>query len=80
MLRFSLADPCGYVRSEHLGKATGSHFNLPGHSLADITITVIEQSIRNNSRYRKEREEFYINLKAQKLCTIYCINKQYELN
>ena len=64
MLRFSLADPCGYVRSEHLGKATGSHFNLPGHSSADTTITVIQQSKKNNSRYRKEREQFYINLKG----------------
>ena len=49
MLRFRLADHCGYARTENLDKATGSNFNLPGHSLADINITVIEQSKRNNS-------------------------------
>ena len=61
MLRFCLADHCGYVRAEHFDKVTGSHINLPGHSLADITITVIKQSKSNNSLYRRERKQFYLN-------------------
>ena len=61
MLKFRLADHCGYVRNQTLDKATGEHFSLPGHILSDLTITVIEQSKRNNNLYRKEREEYHIN-------------------
>ena len=61
MLKFRLADHCGYVRNQNLDKATGEHFSLPGHSLSDLSITVIEQSKRNNNLYRKEREEYHIN-------------------
>ena len=67
MVRFRLADHCGYVRTKHLEKATGSVFNLPGLSLADFTITVIELSKRSNSLYRKEREQFHI----KRLNTLY---------
>ena len=61
MLKFRLADHCGYVRNQTLDQATGEHFSLPGHSLSDLSITVIEQSKRNNNLYRKEREEYHIN-------------------
>ena len=61
MLKFCLADTCGYVRNQTLDKATGEHFSLPGHSLSDLSITVIEQSKRNNNLYKKERGEYYIN-------------------
>ena len=61
MLKFCLAGHCDYVRNQTLDKATGEHFSLPGHSLSDFTITVIEQSKRNNNLYRKEREEYHIN-------------------
>ena len=59
--KISFADHCGYVRNQTLDKATGEHFSLPGHSVSDLTITVIEQSKRNNNLYRKEREEYNIN-------------------
>ena len=49
MLKFCLADHCGYVRNQTLDKATGEHFSLPGHSLSDLSITVIEQSKINNN-------------------------------
>ena len=39
---------------------TGLHFNLPGHSLANLTITVLEQAKRNSEEYRKEREKYFI--------------------
>ena len=61
MVKLCLADHCGYVRNQTLDKATGEHFSLPRHSLSDLSITVIEQSKRNNNLYRKEREEYYIN-------------------
>ena len=61
MLKYRLADHCGYIRNKRLDQATGYHFNQPGHSLADLTVTVLEQSKRNNPQYRKQREEYHIN-------------------
>ena len=61
LLKFRVEEHCGYVRNQHLDKATGLHFNLPGHTLADLTVTVLEQSKRNNDPYRKQREEYHIN-------------------
>ena len=61
MLKFSLADHCGYVRNQTLDKATGEHLSLPGHSLSDLSITFIEQNKRNNIFHKKEREEYHIN-------------------
>ena len=54
----------GYVRGNKLSKATGNHFNLPGHShsLSDMHITALEQIHNNDPMYRKIREKMYINL------------------
>lgn len=60
MLKFRLADHRGYVTNKVTHKATGAHFNLPGHSLADLKITVIEQIKKNSDEYRKERESYFI--------------------
>ena len=40
LLKSRVAEHCGYVRNQHLDKVTGLYFNLPGHSLADLTVTV----------------------------------------
>ena len=40
MLKYRITDHCGCVRNGRLGKATGANFNLPGHSLADIKVSV----------------------------------------
>ena len=61
MLKFHLADHCGYVRNQTLDKATGEHFSLPGHSLPDLSITVIEEGKRNHNLYRKLRGNYHIN-------------------
>ena len=61
MLRYRLTDHCGYVRNKKLDKATGAHFNFPGHSLVDLSITVLEQSKKINHQYRREREKYHIN-------------------
>ena len=42
----------GYVTAKMENKATGKHFNKPGHSVNDMTVTVIEK-IFNNDRGRK---------------------------
>ena len=60
MLKTGLAEHCGYVRSQKLDAHTGSHFNSPGHSIADLRITIVEQNKQNNHPYRKQREEYHI--------------------
>ena len=60
ILKFRLADHRGYVVNQATSQASGLHFNLPGHSLADLSITAIEQVKKNDIIYRKEREELYI--------------------
>ena len=73
MLKFRLADHRGYVTNRVTSQATGEHFNLPGHSLADLSITILEQTNRKSSEYRKERESYFI----RKFDTYYHgINKQ----
>ena len=73
MPKFRLADHRGYVTNNVTSQATGEHFNLPGHSLADLRVTVIEQTARRSNEYRKEREHYHI----QKFNTFHRgINKQ----
>ena len=41
-------------------KATGHHFNLPGHTLSHMKFTILEQVKVNSDNYRKERERYFI--------------------
>ena len=50
----------GYVKNGHIDQATGAHFNMPGHNVTNLKISVIEQVKFNSDLYRKEREEFFI--------------------
>ena len=61
-LKFRLDNHRGCIVNKHLSEATGEHFNLPGHSLADVSVTAIEKVKENNTLYRKEREEYFIRL------------------
>ena len=40
---------------------TGDLFNLPGHSMANVKITILEQVKKPDIMYRKEREKYFIN-------------------
>lgn len=60
MLSYRLADHRGYVSRAETDKATGAHFTMPGHSLADLRITVIEHLKGRSREYRKEREHYFI--------------------
>ena len=60
ILKFRLADHRGYINNQVVSKATGAHFNLPGHSLAHLKITILEQVKFNNEEYRREREKSII--------------------
>ena len=59
ILKFRLADHRGYVNSGD-DTATGEHFNLPGHSLSDLSITILEQVMKKDDLYRKKREKYFI--------------------
>ena len=52
----------GYVKNKIISQPTGEHFNLPGHSLSDMTITVIEKVKKQETNYIKERESYFIRL------------------
>ena len=56
-----LADHRGYVNNKVLSQPIGEHFNLPGHCLADLKTTILEQVKHNNDIYRIEREKYMIN-------------------
>jgi hypothetical protein len=48
------------MSSKDTSKATGAHFNKPSHSLANLTVTVLEQVKFKDESYRKEREKYFI--------------------
>ena len=50
----------GYVANQHLAKATGHHFNLPGHSIADMEVTILEKIFSLDAQFRKAREKIHI--------------------
>ena len=52
MLKFRLADHRGYVTNRVTSQATAEHFNLPDHSLAYLSITILEQTNRKSSEYK----------------------------
>ena len=58
-LQDRIAEHRGYIVNQHRAKATGEHFNLPGHQLSDMRVTVLEK-IKNNTLYRKQREQMWI--------------------
>ena len=49
-----------YVKSCNISKTTGEHFNQPGHSISNISVTVLEKVKMKNIFYRKERESYLI--------------------
>ena len=59
-LKFRLSDHRGYITNQVVSKATGAHFNLPGHSLADLTVRILEQTKSQDEDYRLEREKYFI--------------------
>ena len=60
-LQNRIADHRGYVINEHLNTATGFHFNTPGHSVSNLTVTIIEKVRKSDESYRKQREKYHIN-------------------
>ena len=42
-------------------KATGEHFNIKGHKVSDMKISILEKIFSTDPAVRKEREKFFIN-------------------
>ena len=64
MLWARIADHRGYVTRGEIDKATGAHFTQPGHSLADLRVTVLENTRGKNIEYRKERANLIHSMKV----------------
>ena len=60
-IRERFLDLKGYVLQRKLDQATGFHFNQPGHTIANMTISVLERVKYNDTFYRREREKYLIN-------------------
>ena len=50
----------GYVGNKHLAKATGHHFNLPGHKISDKEVSIVEKIFNADGQFRKTREKLMI--------------------
>ena len=57
LLKHGLADHHGYNINHFVSRATGAHFNLPGHSLADMSVSILEHTRNSAEEYRNEREK-----------------------
>ena len=56
-LQDRFAEHRGYVNNHHMNKATGQHFNLPGHRISDMEVTILEKLWNQDPQYRKTREK-----------------------
>ena len=61
-LKGRICEHIGYINTKKIDKATGHHFNLPGHSLSDMKVTVLENVHKRDPEYRKERESYLIRI------------------
>ena len=61
MLKARLSDHRGYNNRQIVSVTTGDHFNLPGHSLANMKVSILEAVKKNDDLNRKERETYFIN-------------------
>ena len=43
-----------------MNKFTGKHFDSRGHSLSNLTISILKKANKNEILYRKEREKYLI--------------------
>ena len=60
-LRERVGEHKTYIRQKHLNQLTGEHFNQPGHSIDNFSVTIIEKVKQSAKLYRKEREKYLIN-------------------
>ena len=61
-LKDRISQHIGYIKGQQTYQPTGNHFNLPGHSLGDMDVTIIEKCVNDSTMYRQIRETNFINL------------------
>ena len=59
-LRDKICEHIGFINTKKTDKATGHHFNMPGHTLSDMKVTVLENIHKSDPENRKERETYLI--------------------
>ena len=59
-LKERIQEHLGYIRNSKLNQATGEHFNLDGHFIFDMKVTVIEKLHKTDRATREIRESMYI--------------------
>ena len=59
-LKERLKEHVDYVKRLFPIQVTGQHFNMPGHSLSNMTITILEKVTKYDNSYRQEREKLLI--------------------
>ena len=52
----------GYIRNKNLDKATGHHFNQPGHTIAKVQMTILELCHTKDPMVLGVREQHYVKL------------------
>ena len=57
LMKFHIAD---HIQNQVTSKATGAHCNQPGHIMADMKFTLLEQMKYNDTKYREERDTYLI--------------------
>ena len=62
-----ISEHVGYLRTNKKSEASGEYFNLPGHSLLNMKVTLIEKVVKQDILYRKEWKKLHI----QKFNTFY---------
>ena len=61
MLKHRISEHKGYINNRILSKETGLHYSLPGHNIANMTVTAMEKVMKNDILYRNEKESYLIN-------------------
>ena len=51
----------GYVLNKQLDKATGAHFNRPGHKMSDMKVTILEKVHSDDPQMRNTRKSLTQN-------------------
>ena len=59
-LQERIAEHKGYITRALKHKATVEHFNLPGHRVVDMEVTIIERIFNEDPQFRKQREQMWI--------------------
>ena len=59
-LQERISEHRGYITKLQKHKATGEHFNLPGHRVADMEVSILEKIFNEDPHYRKQREQMWI--------------------